>query len=189
MKIKLLFFAILLVASLAFSFVGITFLNWKIHYLFGFQFLSFAIAGTFIYTLKKFFRFIDSLIFILFYTILVTLYLVGTEIVQQIGGVFHIFLYSLAIYLPLVFLLGKFWELQLPKYVKNIVFSLVASVFYTFIHIIIYLLLKEAITVQILKLYFYNYLIIFLIISLAFTVSEILFLNIEKFFTPPEIRR
>jgi len=189
MKKLLLYFVILLIIPLAFSLISMSFLRWKFHYIFGFQFIALSIAATFIYFLEKFFRFIDSLIFILFYTILTTLYLVGTEIVHQIGGLFHIFLYSFFIYLPLVFLLGIFWELRLPEYVKNIVFSLVASGFYTFIHIIIYLLLKEAITVQILKLYFYNYLIVFLIISFAFTVSEILFLNIEKFFTPPEIKR
>lgn len=189
MKKTLLFFGILLVVSLSFCFVGMIFLDWKIRSIFGFQFFSFAVAGSFIYFLEKYFRIIDTLFFLLFFSVFSTLYLVRTEITIQIGGFFNIFLYSLFLYSPLAVVMKYFGKHRLPKYVKNIIFSLIMTIVYTLIHLAVYVLLKETITFEILKMYFYNYLIIFLIISFAFTFSELLFRNIVNFFTPPEIKR
>ena len=184
---KIIFFILLLVVSLFLSAIVSSFLNYNIlniHQL-GFQFVIFSILGSFVYFTSKYLRVIDSIIVVMFLSVLYALILKKTSMLIKMGGFLPLILYALFLFLVymIIFKLIWFWKI---RFLRNLTFSVLASFGYTLVHIIVHLILKTPIMSQFITMYFTNSFIIMLTISTSFSIVEFMMIKIENLIKTPE---
>ena len=185
--IKIMHFFILLVATIFLSVVVALFLGYNmldIHQL-GFQFTIFAILGTFVYFTTKYLKLTDTLIVVFALSIIYSFILKKTTMLAQLGSFTFLCLYSFSLFLVFALIFRSIWNSSI-RYLRNLFFSILASVGYTIVHIAVHLLLGKTLVGQFIVRYFTNAFVIMLTISTGFVLTEFIISKIEAMLKTPE---
>ncbi|MBC8414952.1 MAG: hypothetical protein H8E11_00820 [Candidatus Cloacimonetes bacterium] len=185
--IKIIHFFILLVATLFLSVVVALFLGYNmlnIHQL-GFQFTIFAILGTFVYFTTKYLKLTDTLVVVFALSIIYSFILKKTTLLNQLGSFTFLCLYSFALFLVFTFIFRLIWNSSI-RYLRNLFFSIIATVGYTVVHIAVHLLLGKPLIGQFIVHYFTNAFVIMITISTGFVLTEFIISKIEVIWKTPE---
>ena len=188
-KKDILFSIALIVISLLFSVLARSLLNWKLNTIYGFHITAFAILGSLVYIITKYFRFQDTLIIVFFSSILNSIILKRTMIVIQIGGFFRLILYSLFIFFSYAVIFKITWFKFRNYYLRNLLVSFLNSVSYTIINLVVLILIKEDIDGKLILNYLINAFIMMLVIHFSFSLAEAFFYKIEEMLKMPERRK
>jgi len=160
---------------------GMEFLSWK-----NYQFSAFIFLGIVIYSTSKFFRLIDSISAVFFLSILNSYFLLKTPVSDKLHGFFYLFVYSVILFY-LIFLSFKFiWYNNKIRRLRNIIFSITSAISYTFIRYISDIISQNKLNYEIIKQYFIYSFLIWLIISFSFSLTEIIFAQLENIWKMPE---
>jgi len=184
---KVIFLVLLLVVSIAISFVVGSIFEENIFNIneFGFQFLMYSIAGSFIFFSIKYLRNFDTIIIVLFLTIIFAFILKGTSLNKQFGGLFQLHIYNFLLLLVFALILKLTWFRF--KYIRNITFSILEAVGYLFVHLIMHVLLKKTFLGHYTLLYFLNGLKIMITLGVSFSIVEYVYTKLEvMFFKAPK---
>jgi len=146
---------------------------------FGFQFIMFSIAGSFIYFTLKYMRMLNTLTVVIFLALIFTFLYKSTTMMQVLGNISLLFLYLFLLFFSLAFVLKIISFNDNFTMMKNLSFSILASLTYTAVHIIINLIIGTKISGNLFFSYFKNGFVIMITIGVAFTISEVLFTKFE----------
>jgi hypothetical protein len=184
---KILFLLLTLISTLFFSFIFT--LMMRLHMFdknsLGFQYLFFSLLISFVYFCWRYLRTIDATISATLLAVIYATLLNRTTLAFRFGGILGLFFYCLLLFLLISFIFRFSW-FQVKK-IRNIVFSLLASLGYLTVHIIASLLLKIELSTDLLKNYFVNGLMMMIVISFGVSIAELAFVGIIKFFQPPHL--
>ena len=120
---KIIFLVLLFVITISNSFIVGTIFGediFNIHK-FGFQFLIYAILGSFIFFCSKYLRTLDMFIVILFISSLFAFLLRRTSLNAQVGGLFQLLIYAFMLFTVYTLIFRFTWFRF--KYIRNIIFS------------------------------------------------------------------
>ncbi len=184
---KIVFLILLLIIAISMSFIIGSIFGENIFDLneFGFQFLIFSILGSFIFFSLKYLKSYDMLIVVVFIASLFTFLMRRTSLIEQIGGVFQLFLYSFMLFVTYAYVFKLTWFRF--KYVRNIMFSILEAIGYVAVHIALHILIKKPIEGSFVLLYFLNGLKIMITLGVSFSIVEYVNYKMEQlFFKIPE---
>ena len=153
------------------------------------QFLDwifFAVLGIVIYLTTKYLRTIDSLIAIFILSMLNAYFLSKTSVGEQIQGILYLFIYSIAQFYLIFFSFKLVWFNEKIRLFRTFLFSILCSVFYTLVQYITYLFAHKEFNLELAKEYIIHAFVIWIIISFSFTITEIIYAQLEKIWTLPE---
>ena len=184
---KIVFLILLLIISMSISFLIGSVFGENIFDLngYGFQFLIFSILGSFIFFCLKYLKSYDMLIVVIFISSLFTYLMRRTSLIEQIGGVFQLFLYSFMLFVTYAYIFKLTWFRF--KYVRNIMFSILEAFGYVIVHLILHILIKKPIEGSFVLIYFLNGLKIMITLGVSFSIVEYVNARLEQlFFKDPE---
>ena len=184
---KIIFLVLLLLVTISISIIVGSVFDENIFNIneFGFQFLIYAILGSFIYFISKYLRTFDMIIVVLFISSLFAFLLKRTSMITQVGGLSQLLFYSFQLF-TIYAVIFKFTWFRL-KYIRNITFSILEAIGYVFAHLILHIIIKSPITGQIILYYFLNGLKIMITLGVSFSIVEFVNSKLEElFFKTPE---
>lgn len=184
---KIVFLILLLVITISISFIVGKIFDENIFNIneFGFQFLIYAILGSFIFFCSKYLRTFDMLIVVLFISSLFAFLMRKTSLNAQVGGVFQLFIYALILFTVYALIFKLIWFRF--KYIRNIAFSILEATGYVLAHFILHIFIKKPFHGQFILIYFLNGLKIMITLGVSFGIVEFLNSKLETmFFNTPE---
>ncbi|MCK4956265.1 MAG: hypothetical protein KAS49_01425 [Candidatus Cloacimonetes bacterium] len=184
---KVLFLSLLLICTIFMSLIFATILKMNIFdkNQLGFQYLIFSILASFCYFSFKYLKKFDSIIIVFFLAIIYAIILNKTNLSERLGGLLGLGLYTISLFTGFALIFRLCWFNI--KHIRNILFSILASIIYMFVHLITSLIVKIDITAVLVLSYFKNALLIMIVISFGITIAELAFNGITKFFKPPTL--
>ena len=184
--IKVIHFLILLVATLFISVLVTTFLGYNMqdmHQL-GFQFTIFAILGSFVYFTTKYLKFVDTLIVVFIFSIIYSIILKKTTMMNQLGSFIYLCFYSFALFLVFAVIFWSIWNSNI-RYLRNLFFSILSAAGYTLVHVAVHLILGKHLIGKFITQYFTNAFAIMISISTGFALTEFMISKIEVLWKTP----
>lgn len=184
---KIIFLVLLLIVTISISIIVGSVFDENIFNIneFGFQFLIYSILGSFIFFSSKYLRTLDMLIVVLFISSLFAFLLRRTSMIDQVGGLFQLLIYSFLLF-TIYAVIFKFTWFRL-KYIRNITFSILEAIGYVFAHLVLHIIIKSPIKGQIFLYYFLNGLKIMITLGVSFSIVEFINSKLETmFFSTPE---
>jgi len=188
-KKDILFSIILIVISLLFSVLARSLLNWKLNTIYGFHITAFAILGSLVYIITKYFRLKDMFLLVFFFSIFCGMILKRTPISNQVGGFFRLILYSLFLFFSYALIFKSIWFKFNNYYLRNLLVSFLNSVSYTIINSIVLILIKEDLDGKLILNYLINSFIMMLVIHFSFSLSEAFYFKIDDMLKIPERKK
>ncbi len=185
---KIIFLVLLLLVTITISFLVGSIFEENIFNIneFGFQFLMYSIVGSFIFFSIKYLRNFDTIIIVLFLTIIFAFIMKGTSLNKQFGGLFQLHIYTFLLFIVFTLIMKLTWFRF--KYVRNITFSILEAIGYLFVHLIMHVLLKKSFHGQYTLLYFLNGLKIMITLGVSYSMVEYVYAKLEvMFFKTPEL--
>ncbi len=185
---KIIFLVLLLLVTITISFLVGSIFEENIFNIneFGFQFLMYSIVGSFIFFSIKYLRNFDTIIIVLFLTIIFAFIMKGTSLNKQFGGLFQLHIYTFLLFIVFTLILKLTWFRF--RYVRNITFSILEAIGYLFVHLIMHVLLKRSFHGQYTLLYFLNGLKIMITLGVSYSIVEYVYAKLEvMFFKAPEL--
>lgn len=174
-------FILLLICSIALSLIVGMILDLSIFNVhgFGFQYVMFAVLGSFVYLSYKFLRYLDTLMIVVGISGIFTFFLKDTTLLSQMGGFIQLYFYIF--FLFLIFSLALLWFNKV-NYLRSLIFGIIASLGYTVLHLIIHLLIKREILAAHISQYFVNAFVIMITIGASFSLVDFIMIKIKKKF-------
>jgi len=184
---KILFLLLTLFSTLFFSFIFTLLMQLQMFdkNSLGFQYLFFSLLISFVYFCWRYLRTIDATITATILAIIYATLLNRTTLAFRFGGIVGLFIYALLLFLLISFIFRFSW-FQIKK-VRNIVFSLLASLGYLAVHIFASLILEIELSQDLLTNYFINGLMMMIVISFGVSIAELAFVGVLNFFQPPQL--
>ncbi|MCD4818384.1 MAG: hypothetical protein K8S23_06810 [Candidatus Cloacimonetes bacterium] len=170
--IVIVFFALIIIGGM----FNIQFLDW----------IFFAILGIVIYFTTKYLRTIDSLIAVFMLSIFNAFFLSKTSVGEQIQGIIYLFIYSIGQFYLILFSFKLIWFKQKIRLFRTFLFSILCSASYTLIQFLTYIFTNKEFNSEHMKEYFIHAFFIWIIISFSFSLTEIIYAQLEKIWTLPE---
>ena len=184
---KIIFLVLLLVVTISISFIVGTIFGENIFNIheFGFQFLIYAILGSFIFFCSKYLRTLDMFIVILFISSLFAFLMRKTSLNVQVGGLFQLLIYAFMLF-TIYTLIFKFTWFRF-KYIRNISFSILEAIGYVLVHFLLHIFIKKPFHGQFIIIYFLNGLKIMITLGVSFGIVEFINSKLDTmFFKTPE---
>jgi hypothetical protein len=177
---KILFLMLTLAVSVLLSY-GVSFIFkaniFNIHE-FGFQFVMFSVVGSLMYFSLKFMSIRNTLAILFVITTIFTFVYKSTSMMQVVGNLQMLYLYLVLLFISLAFVMKLILFNEKFRMMRNLSFSITATLGYTFVHIIINLIIKTQISGSLFLSYFKNGFVIMLTLGAAFIVTEIIYSKI-----------
>ncbi len=185
---KIVFLILLLVITFFVSIIVCSVLDHEIFNIqdFGFQFIIFSILGSFIYFASLHLKFFDSLLISIFFAIIFAFILKKTTMFITFGGIIPLLIYTVLLFIVYAIIFRSIW-FSVSRYLRNIMFSIVASCGYCLVHVVVHIFLRIPLKGEFILYYFINGLKLMVTLSVSFSLAELAMTKLDNlFFKIPE---